>query len=194
MPSIDQIKQLREETGVSITECKKVLEEASGDIAKAKELLRKKGKELAGKKSERIVKSGIIDSYVHSNKKVGVILDIRCESDFVAKSGDFGALAHEICLQVVAMNPLVVRSEDIPDAILKKEKEIYLAQLKESGKSKDIGDKIIEGKLEKYQKENSLMTQTWIKDNAKTVKDLIQEYIVKLGENIIIERFVRYEI
>jgi len=194
MPSIDQIKQLREETGISITECKKVLEEAGGDIAKSKELLRKKGRELAGKKSERIVKTGIIDSYVHSNKKVGVILDIRCESDFVAKSGDFQALAHEICLQIAAMNPLVVQAEDIPDAILKKEKEIYLAQLKESGKSKEIADKIIEGKLEKYQKENSLMSQAWIKDNAKTVKDLVQEYIVKLGENIIIEKFARYKI
>lgn len=194
MSSIDKIKQLREETGVSITECKKVLEEADGDIEKAKELLRKKGKELAGKKSDRIVKTGIIDSYIHLNKKVGVILDIRCESDFVAKSGDFQTLAHEICLQIAAMNPLVVKEEDIPDDILKKEKEIYLTQLKELGKPKEIVDKIIEGKVEKYQKENSLMSQAWIKDNAKTVKDLIQEYIVKLGENIIINKFSRYEI
>ena len=194
MSSIDQIKQLREETGVSVTECKKVLDEAKGDIEKAKELLRKKGKELAGKKSERIVKTGIVDTYVHLNKKVGVILDIRCESDFVAKSGDFQTLAHEICLQIAAMNPMVVKEDDIPDAILEKEKDIYLTQLKESGKPKEIADKILAGKVEKYQKENSLISQAWIKDNSKTVKDLIQEYIVKLGENIIIEKFSRYEI
>ena len=194
MSSIEQIKQLREETGVSVTECKKVLEEANNDIEKAKELLRKKGKELAGKKSERIVKTGIIDTYVHLNKKLGVILDIRCESDFVAKAEDFQNLAHEICLQIAAMHPLVVKAEDIPSDILEKEKEIYLTQLKESGKPQEIADKIIEGKIEKYQKENALMSQAWIKDNAKTVNDLIQEYIVKLGENIIIDKFSRYEI
>jgi elongation factor Ts len=194
MPSIDQIKQLREETGVSITECKKVLEEANNDIEKAKELLRKKGRELAGKKSERIVKTGIIDTYVHLNKKVGVILDIRCESDFVAKAEDFQNLAHEICLQIAAMNPLVVKADDISSDVLEKEKEIYLTQLKELGKPQEIADKIIEGKIEKYQKENALISQAWIKDNSKTVNDLIQEYIVKLGENIIIDKFSRYEI
>jgi len=194
MVNIDQIKKLREETGVSVLECKKALVKAKNNIGKAKEILRKKGKELAGKKSTRQVKSGIIETYIHPNKKVGVVVDIRCESDFVAKSNDFQKLAHELCLQIAAMKPIFVRKEDISKNILAKEKEIYEAQFKNSGKSKDIMKKVIEGKLEKYQKENSLTSQPWIKDNTKTIQDLIEEYIIKLGENIIIERFARYEI
>jgi len=194
MPSIDKVKQLRQETGVSVIECKKALEEARGDIEKAKELLRKKGRELAGKKSERQVKSGIVASYIHPNKKVGVMVDIRCESDFVAKSENFQELAHELCLQIASMNPLFVDENDIPKEVLDKEREIYTEQLKKSGKSKEVVRQALEGKLEKYRKENSLMLQPWIKDSQKTVKDLMQEYIVKLGENIIVEGFIRYEI
>lgn len=148
MANIDKIKQLREETGVSITECKKSLEESSGDIDKAKDILRKKGMELANKKSQRTVKAGIIDSYIHSDKRVGVLLKIGCETDFVAKSEDFNNLAHEICLQIAAMNS----------------------------------------------EKDSLMEQPWIKDPNKTVKDLVNEYIAKLGENIIISEFNRFEI
>jgi len=194
MSSIDKVKQLRQETGVSVIECKKALEETKGDIEKAKELLRKKGKELAGKKSERQVKSGVITSYIHPNKKVGVMVIVRCESDFVAKSGNFQELAHELCLQIAAMNPLFVDEKDIPKEVLDKEREIYTEQLNKSGKPKEVIGQAIEGKLEKYRKENSLMLQPWIKDSQKTVKDLMQEYIVKLGENIIVERFIRYEI
>lgn len=194
MVNIDQIKKLREETGISVIECQKALKETKGDIEKAKEFLRKKGKELAGKKSSREVKSGLISTYVHQNKKVGVILDIRCESDFVAKSNDFQKLCHEICLQITAMKPIFVRKEDIPESILAKEKEIYKAQFKNSDKPKDIMEKMIKGKLEKYQKENSLTSQPWIKDSNKTIEDLIEEYIVKLGENIVIKKFVRYEL
>ncbi len=194
MINVEQIKKLREETGVSVIECQKVLKETKGDIEKAKEFLRKKGKELAGKKSSREVKSGLISTYVHQNKKVGVIVDIRCESDFVAKSSHFQKLSHEICLQITAMKPIFVKKEDIPERILAKEKEIYKAQFKNSGKSKEIIEKMIKGKLEKYQKENSLTSQVWIKDNTKIIQDLIEEYIIKLGENIIIEKFVRYEL
>ncbi len=194
MVNIDQIKKLREETGISVIECQKALKETKGDIEKAKEFLRKKGKELAGKKSSREVKSGLISTYVHQNKKVGVILDIRCESDFVAKSNHFQKLSHEICLQITAMKPIFVRKEDIPESILAKEKEIYRAQFKNSDKPKDIMEKMIKGKLEKYEKENSLTSQPWIKDSNKTIEDLIEEYIVKLGENIVIKKFVRYEL
>ena len=148
MVNIDQIKKLREETGVSVIECQKALKETKGDIEKAKEFLRKKGKELAGKKSSRKVKSGLISTYTHQNKKVGVILDIRCESDFVAKSNDFQKIAHELCLQIAAMSP----------------------------------------------DQDSLMSQPWIKDQSKTIKDLIEEHIIKLGENIVIKKFVRYEL
>lgn len=149
MVTIDQIKKLREETEVSISECKKALTEAKGDFQKAKEILREWGKDFARKKTEKEVKQGIIESYIHSNKKIGVMIELCCETDFVAKSSDFQKLAHELTLQITAINP----SEEI-----------------------------------------SLFDQPWIKDEAKTVKDLVDEYIAKLGENIIIKKFVRYEI
>jgi len=149
MPSIEEIKQLREETGVSVSECKKALEKSEGDFEKAKEILRKKGMELASKKSARSAGSGVIDSYVHPDSRVGVLLEIRCETDFVAKSDDFKNLAHEICLQIAAMYP-----ED----------------------------------------QESLLSQNWIKDDSKTIKDLVSEYVAKLGENIVIKNFKRFEI
>tara|TARA_Y100000310_G_scaffold188360_2_gene188344 strand:- start:573 stop:1157 length:585 start_codon:yes stop_codon:yes gene_type:complete len=194
MVSIDQVKQLREETDVSITECKKALEQANGDFDKAKEILRTWGKELAGKKSEREAKQGIIESYVHPNKKVGVLLELRCETDFVAKSDEFKKLAHDICLQIAAMSPLFVNVEDIPEEFLDGEKKIYQGQIKDSGKPKEIIDQVIEGKLNKYKDQVSLMSQTWIKDDQKTVKDLINDYIGKVGENVEIRGFKRFEI
>ncbi len=148
MANLEKLKQLREETGISMMECKKALEEAQGDIEEAKEILRKKGKEFAEKKVKRETKQGIIESYIHPNKKIGAMIELHCESDFVARSEDFKNLAHELCLQIAAMNP----------------------------------EKI------------SLMSQPWIRDETKTVKDLINEYIAKLGENIMVKRFIRYEI
>jgi len=194
MSNIDQVKQLREETGVSIAECKKALEEAKGDTEKAKEVLRKWGQSLAGKKAEREVKSGLLESYIHPNKKVGVLLDIRCESDFVARNEELKNLAHELCLQIAALKPLFIKEEDIPEEVLTTEKEIYQEQIKDSNKPKQVIEQIIEGKLKKYKAEVSLLSQPWIKDETKTVKDLIEEYIGKLGENIIIKKFIRYEI
>jgi len=194
MISIDQIKQLRQETGISVSECKKALEEANGDIEKAKIVLRKLGKELADKKSAREAGEGIIESYIHPNKKVGVLLDLRCESDFVARSRDFQNLAHEICLQIAAMKPLYLTSEDIPENFLDGEKKIYQEQLKDSGKPEKIINQIIEGKLRKYKEKVSLVSQAWVKDETKTIKDLINDYIAKLGENITIKKFARYEI
>lgn len=148
MVTIDQVKQLRQETGVSVIECKKALEEAQGDSDKAKEILKKWGKTLAGKRANREVCEGIIDSYIHPNKKIGGMIELRCESDFVAKSEDFKKLSHELCLQVAALG---------------------------------------EG-------ETPFLEQPWIKDQTKTIKELINEYIGKIGENIIVERFIRYEI
>ena len=194
MITIDQIKKLRQETGVSITECKKALEESNGDFEKAKEVLRKWGRELAGKKSERETGEGIIESYIHPNKKVGVLLDLRCESDFVARSSEFQKLAHELCLQIAAMKPLFLKEEDIPEKFIEGEKNIYKEQLKDSGKPEHIVNQIIEGKLKKYKEQVSLLSQVWIKDDQKTIKDLIEEYVAKLGENIIIKDFTRYEI
>jgi elongation factor Ts len=194
MISIDQIKQLRQETGVSISECKKALEEGKGDFEKAKEILRKLGRELAGKKADRTTKEGIIVSYIHPNKKVGVLLEIRCESDFVGKSEDFQKLGHEICLQIAAMKPIFVSEEDIPADFIAKEKKIYQEQMKDLNKPKKILDGIIEGKLEKYKKDVCLFSQPWIKDETKNIRDLIEPYVAKVGENIIVKKFERYEI
>lgn len=148
MITIDQIKQLREETGVSVIECKKALVEAKGNDRKAKEILKKWGSQLAGKKIKRETEEGIIESYIHPGKKIGVMVELHCESDFVARSQNFQELAHELCLQIAAMDP----------------------------------------------KKTSLMRQPWIRDEAKTIRDLVQEYVAKLGENIIIKRFIRYEL
>ncbi|MEK7664885.1 MAG: elongation factor Ts [Patescibacteria group bacterium] len=194
MISIDQIKQLRDETGISPTEIKKALEQAQGDIEKAKELLRIWGKKLADKKITRETNQGIVDAYIHPNFKTGVLLDIRCESDFVAKSPDFKNLSHEICLQIAAMKPLFVSEQDIPEEFLDGETKIYEEQIKESGKPENIVKQIIEGKLKKYKEGISLLSQPWIKDDSKTIKNLIEDAVAKIGENIEVKRFTRYEI
>lgn len=194
MVSIEQIKELRESTGVSIIECKKALEEADGDFEKAKEILRKLGKDVAAKKSTRTTGQGIIDVYVHSNKKVGVMLDIRCETDFVAKGEIFKELSHEICMQIAAMKPQYVKESDIPESIIENERKIYVEQMKDSNKPENIMTQIIDGKLKKYKEQFSLMAQLWVKDDSKTIKILVDEYIAKLGENIEIKQFSRFEI
>lgn len=194
MVKIDEVRQLREETGVSVSECQKALEESSGDFDKAKEILRKKGLEIAGKKSERTASSGIIDSYIHPDKRVGVLIELRSETDFVAKSDDFKKLAHEICLQIAAMRPLFLSEEDIPEEFLDGEKGIYQEQLQGSGKREEIINQIVEGKLKKYREQVSLLSQSWVKDDSKTIKDLISEYVGKLGENIVLKGFSRFEI
>lgn len=194
MANITQLKQLREETSAPVKDCMKALEEADGDISKAKEILKRLGKILAEKKTEREVKEGMIDSYLHSNKKVGVILEIRCESDFVAKSDDFQNLSHEICLHITAANPLFISEQDIPKETEKKEKAMYLEQMADSNKDKKIMDQIIEGKWAKYKQEVCLLEQNWVKDDTKKMKDLIAESIAKLGENIVIRSFKRLSI
>jgi elongation factor Ts len=194
MVTIEQIKQLREETGLSITEVKKALEKSGGDVQKAKEALRILGKNLVGKRADREVKQGIIDTYLHQNLKTGVLLDIRCESDFVAKSPDFKNLAHEICLQIAAMKPLFVSEKDIPAEFLDGETKIYTEQVAGSGKPENIVKQIIEGKLKKYKDNISLMSQTWIKDDTKTIKNLVEDAVGKIGENIEVKKFARFEI
>jgi elongation factor Ts len=194
MVSIDQVKQLREETDVSVSECKKALIQAKGDLEKAKEILRKWGQDLSGKRVEREMKQGIIEAYIHPNKKVGVLLEIRCESDFVARSAEFEKLAHEICLQIAAMKPLFLKEEDIPEVFLDGERKIYQEQFKNSGKPQKIVDQIIEGKLKKYKEEISLLSQPWIKDETRVIKNLLDDFISKTGENVVLRNFARYEI
>ncbi|MEA3453031.1 MAG: elongation factor Ts [Patescibacteria group bacterium] len=191
---IDKIKQLRQETGVSLSLCKKALEETGGEAEKAKELLRKWGQDLAGKRGGRDTREGVVASYIHANKKIGVLVDLRCETDFVARNEDFQALAHEIALHIAALNPLYVSSEDIPEEIIEKEKEIYREQMMKENKPKDVMQKIIEGKIEKFKKGVCLTHQAYIKDDAKTIQDLVNETISKLGENIGIGQFTRIEI
>lgn len=194
MVTIDQIKQLRDETGVSPTEVKKALEEAKGDANKAKELLRIWGKKVLSKKVDRETKSGLIETYSHQNAQAGVLLDIRCETDFVAKSPNFKSLAHEICLQIVAMKPLFVKDTDVPAEFYDGEMKIWKEQIKDSGKPENIVNQILEGKLNKYKQEISLMSQPWIKDDTKTIKNLVEDTVAKVGENIEVKRFARFEI
>jgi elongation factor Ts len=193
MVSIDLVKQLREETGISLGDCKKALEESNGDINQAKEYLKKRGQAVAAKKTEREVGSGIIETYVHSNKRLGVMLEINCETDFVARGEDFQNLAHEICLQIVGMRPVYVREEDVSENDLNKLKAEYEEQAKSLNKPADIVEGIIKGKLEKFKKESCLVNQLWIKDDTKTIQSLINETIAKMGENIVVKRFVLYE-
>ena len=191
--NIDLVKQLREETGISLGDCKKALEESAGNISKAKEYLKKRGQAVAAKKTERAVGSGIIDTYVHSNKRLGVMLEINCETDFVARGEDFQNLSHEICLQIASMRPLYVREEGIPEEVLKKEKEIYAEQAKGMNKPPEIVEGIVKGKMEKFEKDVCLLNQLWVKDDSKTIQVLINEVIAKTGENIVVKKFVLYE-
>lgn len=194
MASIEEIKELRQQTGVSVSECKRALEESSGDLKKAKELLRQWGKEVADKKSERETSEGIVDSYIHPNRKLGVLLELNCETDFVAKSKEFQSLAHEICLQIAAAKPLFLKEEDINEKVLDGERKIYEEQVKDSGKPEEITKQIVEGKLKKYKEQISLLSQPWIKDESKTIGELLKDSIAKIGENISIKRFERFEI
>lgn len=194
MEKIDKLKQLRKATGISLVECKKALEAVDYDTQKAKLILRSKIDELSVKKAKRETREGVVKSYIHSNNKVGAMVEILCESDFVAKSKDFENLAHEICLQIVAQEPLFVKSEDISEEFLAKEAKVFKEQFAKLGKSQEIIDKMVENKLKKDKEEISLLSQSWIRDEKKTIKDLIQEYIAKFGENIIVGKFIRYEI
>ncbi len=198
MSDIDKIKELRQQSGVSLRKCKKAIEEAGGDLEKAKKLLREWGQELANKRSEREVGEGVISSYIHSDNKTGVLLDLRCETDFVAKSDDFKELAHEICLQIAAVKPGYINKEDVPESDLEEEKKIIMNQIEEDDKNSKkpdhVKEKIVEGKIKKFMERKVLMDQKWVKDDSKTISGLVNEYVAKIGENIEVKRFTRYEI
>jgi len=194
MANIELLKQLREETGISMMECAKALEEANGDIKRAKEILREKGKEMIKGREGRATSSGIVKAYIHGEGKIGVLLQLGCESDFVAKSDDFKKLAHDIALHIAAASPLFVSPDEISPEFLDGERKIYQKQIADSGKPKEIVDKILEGKLNKYKDEVSLLRQPWVKDSSKTIQDLLDEVKAKIGENIEITKFCRYQI
>ena len=188
------IKELREKTGAGIVDCKKALVEAGGDIEKAVEILRKKGAAKADKKAERATAEGAVFSYIHGGGKVGVLVELNCETDFVARYETFRELGHEIAMQIAAMAPEYVSKDDVPAEVIEKEKEVLREQALAEGKPEHIVEKIVEGRLAKFYSEKCLLEQPWIKDDSKTIKDLITDYITKLGENIKVRRFARFEV
>ena len=188
------IKELRDKTQTGMMDCKKALQETGGDLEQAVDFLRKKGMASAGKKMGRSASEGIIANYIHSNNKLGVLLELNCETDFVARNEDFQDLAKELCMQVAASNPLYVSPEDVPPEEIAKEKEIYKEQMQDSGKPENVIDKIVEGKINKYYTEVCLLEQEYIKDPKIVIKDLIKDKIATYGENIGVGRFTRYQI
>ncbi|MBU1165134.1 translation elongation factor Ts [Patescibacteria group bacterium] len=187
--------KLREQTGAGMVDCKKALEEANGDTQKALEILRKKGAVKASKKlAEREACEGLVGSYIHVNGKVGVLVEVACETDFVAKNSDFKELVHDIAMQIAAESPEYLVPEEVPKKVIAKEKEIYAEQLKREGKPENVIDKIMAGKIEKFYTEICLLKQPFIKDDKTTIEELVQAKIAKLGEKIEVRRFVRFQI
>ncbi|MCK5476021.1 MAG: translation elongation factor Ts [Candidatus Pacebacteria bacterium] len=194
MVTAQEVKSLRDRTGVSMMQCKKALEESSGDIEQAIKILQKSGSKVADKKSGRTATEGYIGSYIHSNGKVGVLIEINCETDFVAKNEDFKELSHDLAMHIAASDPKYVSYEQIDPEEMKKKKEELAEEVKKENKPEDIAVKIVEGKVKKYFDEVCLMTQQYVKDPDLTVEHLIVKKIAKLGENIKISRFERFEI
>ena len=188
------VKQLREKTGAGIMDCKEALSECNGDISNAVDFLRKKGLATAAKRAGRATTEGIIESYIHMDSKLGVLVEINCETDFVAKNDDFKEFAKNIAMHITATNPVSIRPEDVPKETIDKEKEIYRAQVLDMGKPEQIADKIVDGKIKKYFKENCLMNQSYVRDPNITIDDLLNEMVGKIGENITIKRFARFKI
>jgi elongation factor Ts len=188
------VKQLRDQTGAGMMECKAALQEANGNLEEAVTILRKRGLAQASKKSGRATGEGLIGSYIHAGGKIGVLVELNCESDFVARTEDFLALLKEIALQVAAASPTWVRREDVPADVLERERSVYRAQVEASGKPANVIDKIVEGKLESFYEQHVLLDQPSIRDPKTKVHQLVQAAIAKLGENISVARFVRFKV
>lgn len=188
------VKELRGKTGAGILDCQKALQETGNDIEKAIDHLRQKGLAAAQKKAGRETKEGIVSAYIHAGNKIGVLLEVNCETDFVARNEEFQAFVKDLALQIAAANPAFIKREDVPPALLEREKAIYLAQVKEMGKPEAAWDKIIQGKLEKFYQEQCLVEQAFIKDQNLTIKELLAQKVAKLGENMSISRFTRYQL
>jgi len=188
------VKELRERTGAGMMDCKKALVEANGDIEKAIDILRTKGLAKAAKKAGRIASEGLVMSYIHGGGRIGVLVEVNCETDFVAKNDAFKNLVHDIAMQIAATNPEFLDRNSVPAERLEREKEVLAAQAREEGKPEKIIQKMVEGRLEKFYKEKCLLEQAFIKDPEKTIQELLNENISKIGENITIRRYVRYEV
>ena len=192
--SAQLVKQLRDRTGAGMMECKKALVEAKGELAEAEVVLRKQGIASAGKKSSRSTKQGVIGSYIHPGAQLGVLIEVNCESDFVARTDDFQALVKDLAMQVAAADPQFVRREDVTEEALAKEREIQRARAINEGKPEKMADKIVEGRMNKYFEEVCLYEQPFIKENTTTIAEVIKTKIAKLGENISVSRFVRFKV
>jgi len=192
--SASAVKELREMSGAGMMDCKNALKEASGNLEEAIDILRKSGIAKARKKSGRSAKEGLIFPYIHPGSKLGVLLEINCETDFVANTDDFKELSKDIAMHIAASAPMAINREEILKEILDREKEIYAEQARQSGKPENIIEKMIEGRLNKFYQENVLMEQAFVKDPDKTVQDILTETVAKLGENILITRFIRYQL
>lgn len=192
--SLDQIKELREATGASMMACKKALEESNGDSTKAIETLRKKGEMKAAERSERSTGQGVVASYIHGNGKLGVLVQLACETDFVARNEDFVTLAQDLAMHIAATNPLTISPDEVSHELVEKEREIWRAQLISEGKKEQMLDKIMEGKEKKFREETSLLKQAFVKDPEKTVEQILVTAVNKMGENIKVVRFSRFSI
>ncbi|XID95097.1 translation elongation factor Ts [Paenibacillaceae bacterium WGS1546] len=188
------VKTLRERTGAGMLDCKKALEEANGDLTKAAELLREKGLAAAAKKGDRIATEGVVESYIHGGGRIGVLVEVNCETDFVAKTEQFRSFVKDIAMHIAAANPKFLAREDVSQAELDKEKEILRNQALNEGKPEKIVDKMVEGRMNKFYEENCLMEQVFVKDQDKTITTLLNEKIAAIGEKISIRRFARYEL
>lgn len=193
MTDITKIKELRDSTGISVGECKSALEESGGDLDAAMDVLRKRGVMGASRRSERICSEGLVTSYVHTGGRVGVLLQVNCESDFVARGDDFKQFMHEVCLQIASMRPLCVSRDDIPEEKVEKETRILMEQASELKKPINIQERMVKGQLEKWFAEICLLDQTWVKDPSRKIGDLLTDLIQKTGENVVIRRFARFE-
>ena len=189
-----QVKELRERTGAGMLDCKKALEEAGGNMDKAIEILREKGLSAAAKKAGRIATEGVVESYIHGGGRIGVLVEINCETDFVAKTDAFKEFARDVAMQIAATNPRYISKEDVPPEDLDKEREILRTQALNEGKPEKIVEKMVEGRLNKFFEEYCLLEQAWIKDPDKTINQLLNEKIAQIGEKISIRRFARYEL
>jgi len=190
----DKVKQLREKTGAGMMDCKVALQESAGDLEEAVTILRKKGIASASKKAGRTASEGVITSYIHPGSKVGVLVEVNCETDFVARTKEFQDFAHDVAVQVAAMDPRFRSREDVPEELLSREREILLGQLANSGKPDNVKKQIVEGRLEKWYTENVFMDQAFVKDDSQKMHDFINNHIAKFGENIVIRRYSRFKL
>lgn len=188
------VKELREATGAGILDCRKALEAADGDYEQAVDFLREKGLAQAAKRKDRAAEDGLIHAYIHGGGRIGVLVEVNCETDFVARTDEFQTFVNDVAMQIAAMAPAYISREDVPEDVLEREKALYRTQALEEGKPENIVERIIEGRLEKFYQQACLMEQAFIRDEDKTIEDLLNEHISRIGENIVIRRFARYQL